>query len=238
MSTLKLIKDRKALTTAIAAISKTVEQLDTDIHTALCSALWHYIKPGKDKEPTGDLTFLTLCAKATSRYKSVTTDGDKKAQWDGRSVRGAAVRKWIEDFAGVRWSVAANDGEGGYRKSKSVTAVQPKDIDIDKAIATPFWDYSEDKAPEEFVPSKAATSLRDKLLLMIEMGQSKSGKTLMSEEYKDSAIALKGALDVFLTQHGTKAKPSSDESGTFVQDILAEVEADESKASAKKAKSA
>lgn len=206
---IELISSKSVLSKAITTIATSIAKLDEQIHRAACSALAMY------KEDGNALQYLTALAKATSTYRVVKEDeGHAKAVWDGRSVRGADLRRWIEDFAGVKWSVAANKGEGGYRASKSIKAVTRGSIDIEKAMATPFFEYSKDTNadPKVWDAVKQATALRDMARTLLEEGATKSGKQVLPEEAMEArahASALFNSLTEFLKRNGDHANPDN-----------------------------
>lgn len=144
------IKDFKATKKLVASIRKRTANLDLDIHTAAVSGLAHY-------KEHNDGSILTDLVKAVSVYNI------KSGKFDGRSIRGAALRKWMEDLGGVKWSKKAYGKEGGYvADAKGITRA---DIDISRAMEVPFWAYTNDEVPEakEVSPLDMMRQVRDQI---------------------------------------------------------------------------
>ena len=167
----------------ITSIKKTVDKLDDQIHLAGLSALYHYANVEDGKEATGDATLVTQLVKATAAYNQNT------GEFDGRSVRGAALRTWITTYSNLVWDKKKYGGEGGYVKAKKGETPW---VDLEMAEADPFYSMTRDKVPSEYLDwFKRANSLISSLSSALKKGRIK-------EDEKPNVVALMHGLEKLL----------------------------------------
>ena len=178
--------DKKALNTAITGIATRIKNLDKDLHILACSALFHY-------QESEDTVLLTRLIKATCFYNEST------GKFDGRSVRGAALRKWIKDHANVKWSKSSHGKHGGWIKDKAQD--KKARVNLEHAESVPFYAYSKDEAPKEYDDViSMLSSLKDKLAKDLERTESnKEGRKIKGEQLALASTAI-NTLEALLKQ--------------------------------------
>lgn len=185
----------------INSIARTVAKLDDNIHLAGCSALFHYADNN-----CGDATLLTRLVKATSSYNKET------GQFDGRSVRGAALRHWITSNANVKWDKKAYGKEGGYiKKEKGNDAT----VNLERAMAVPFYAMTEDKVQSEYLDwFKRTTNLMNSLASALKNDRIK-------EDERGNVSVIINSLDKLLKERKSiVVKDDDDSMDDYVADDL------------------
>ena len=160
------IKDGKTLGRKIASIGKRGKTLDTDIHVAACSSLFHAVIDCGNGEGSGDPRHLALLMNAMPQGSRV-----------------QALAKWARDHAPV--TVEFDKAKGWSAKCKAGW----KDLEqsVEAACETPFWAHS-----EESVKAKpwTAEQLIRQLTLVAKGGTDK--RPADKEVQRMAAKALKG----------------------------------------------
>lgn len=134
------VLDRDHCTVLAKHIGKKVAELDIMIHVAAVSAVNHYL------QHRGEATLMTLVAKSVAKWNTVTQ------KWDGRSTRGADLRRWFETvLPEVKWAKKGDKGQGCYKRDDKVKGQAPEladGITLDWLMANPFFEFLKDSSPE------------------------------------------------------------------------------------------
>lgn len=132
MSETKIITDSAALSRTIASIAKAGKKLDSAIHAAAVSCLYHMREHGDS----------TLYVRLTD------------AMPKGSRVK--ALHFWAEHHAPMK---VTTDKNGATKVTLGKDRV-PEDFAIDAADATPFWAFSVEKNPGPMTVAKMVAWLR------------------------------------------------------------------------------
>lgn len=179
------IVEFKAAQNLVKSIRTRAANLDRDIHTAAVSGMAHY-------KEHNDASIMTDLVKAVSAYNI------KSGKFDGRSVRGASLRKWIEDFGGLKWSKNAYGKQGGFVFNKQLDK-QRIDIDVQDAMAQPFWSYTSDevKDAKEVSPMDMMRKVRDQIR---KIAAGESEKQVFSSTNMANATTIVNSITELLAQ--------------------------------------
>ena len=154
-----LIKDAKKLGTAITSIRTRGAKLDNDIHTTACSCLFHAAPKEVGGLGHGDVTLMTKLVDAMPK-----------------SGRRKALIHWVNEHSMM-----------GYIEKEQrfkMTKAKSKSWKLDKAIETPFWEFTQEKAPTELTIDRLVKLVVSKVTKAQENGLLGEGFTVQGLKTK------------------------------------------------------
>ena len=142
---INLITGSTAINKAIDSIAARGKRLDTDIHKAALSTLYHVLHGGKDGKPSGDTTLFERLVEAMPR-----------------SGRAKALVTWAEDYTPL------TSGESGYSMAKGWQ--DPSNWDLEAAAADPFWAHTQEQKPANVTLKGLQSSVNKRLKTGVAQG--------------------------------------------------------------------